>query len=72
LSRKKEDSVKSIRWLAPVSGFFLPVVVVAENMSGSQMYELVKVGWDKLIGEIIKLERDTAFIQCYEDTCKFW
>jgi len=46
-------------------------VVVAENMSGSQMYELVKVGWDKLIGEIIKLERDTAFIQCYEDTCKF-
>lgn len=34
------------------------------------MYELVKVGWDKLVGEIIKLERDTAFIQCYEDTCK--
>ena len=33
------------------------------------MYELVKVGWDKLVGEIIKLESDTAFIQCYEDTC---
>lgn len=32
------------------------------------MYELVKVGWDKLVGEIIKLERDTASIQCYEDT----
>ena len=43
-------------------------LVVAEKMSGSQMYELVKVGWDKLVGEIIKLEGDTASIQCYEDT----
>jgi len=34
------------------------------------MYELVKVGWSKLVGEIIKLEGDTASIQCYEDTCK--
>lgn len=32
------------------------------------MYELVKIGWDKLIGEIIKIEGDTASIQCYEDT----
>lgn len=48
----------------------LSLVVVAENMSGSKMYELVKVGWDKLVGEIIKLEGDTASIQCYEDTCK--
>ena len=45
-------------------------VVVGENMSGSKMYELVKIGWDKLVGEIIKLEGDTASIQCYEDTCK--
>lgn len=43
-------------------------LVVAEHMSGAKMYELVKVGWDKLVGEIIKLERDTASIQCYEDT----
>ena len=28
----------------------------------------MKVGWDKLVGEIIKLEGDTASIQCYEDT----
>ena len=34
------------------------------------MYELVKVGWDRLVCEIIKLEGDTASIQCYEDTCK--
>lgn len=32
------------------------------------MYELVKVGWGKLVGEIIKLEGDHASIQCYEDT----
>ena len=50
---------------------FTLIVVVAENMSGSKMYELVKVGWDKLVGEIIKLEGDTASIQCYEDTCKY-
>ena len=43
-------------------------LVVAENMSGSKMYELVKVGWDRLVGEIIKLEGDTASLQCYEDT----
>lgn len=49
---------------------FLCLVIVAENMSGSKMYELVKVGWDKLVGEIIKLVGDTASIQCYEDTCK--
>jgi V-type H+-transporting ATPase subunit A len=43
-------------------------LVVAENMAGAKMFELVKVGWDKLVGEVIKLEGDTASIQCYEDT----
>jgi V-type H+-transporting ATPase subunit A len=43
-------------------------LVVAENMAGAKMYELVKVGWEKLVGEVIKLEKDTASIQCYEDT----
>lgn len=38
------------------------IVVVADHMSGSKMYELVKVGWDKLVGEIIRLEGDTASI----------
>jgi len=42
--------------------------VVAENMSGAGMYELVRVGHDKLVGEIIKLVGDTASIQCYEET----
>ena len=47
------------------------IVVIAEGMSGAAMYELVRVGHHKLVGEIIKLEGDTASIQVYEDTCKF-
>lgn len=43
-------------------------LVVADKMSGAKMFELVKVGWNKLVGEIIKLEGDTASIQCYEET----
>ena len=43
-------------------------LVVAENMAGAKMFELVKVGWSKLVGEIIKLDGDTASIQCYEET----
>ena len=29
-------------------------LVVAENMAGAKMYELVKIGWSKLVGEVIK------------------
>ena len=43
-------------------------VIVADGMRGTQMYEVVKVGNDKLIGEIIELEGDTATIQVYEET----
>lgn len=43
-------------------------VVVAENMKGSQMYEVVKVGDEKLTGEIIQLKDDRAVIQVYEET----
>eukprot|EP00010_Vexillifera_abyssalis_P004343 CAMPEP_0201552458 /NCGR_PEP_ID=MMETSP0173_2-20130828/16611_1 /ASSEMBLY_ACC=CAM_ASM_000268 /TAXON_ID=218659 /ORGANISM="Vexillifera sp., Strain DIVA3 564/2" /LENGTH=621 /DNA_ID=CAMNT_0047962951 /DNA_START=78 /DNA_END=1943 /DNA_ORIENTATION=+ len=43
-------------------------VVVAEQMRGAAMYELVRVGNDELVGEIIRLEKDTATIQVYEDT----
>ena len=38
-------------------------------MTGSAMYELVRVGAQELVGEIIRLEGDTATIQCYEETC---
>jgi len=37
-------------------------------MSGAAMYELVRVGNQNLVGEIIKLEGDTATIQVYEET----
>jgi len=43
-------------------------VVIAERMNGAAMYELVRVGHDELVGEIIKLEGDTATIQTYEET----
>jgi len=43
-------------------------VVVAEFMSGAAMYELVRVGNEELVGEIIRLEGDTATIQVYEET----
>lgn len=45
-------------------------VVVANNMGGSAMYELVRVGADKLIGEIIRLEADTATIQVRGCCCR--
>ncbi|EHP89070.1 ATP synthase subunit A [Methanotorris formicicus] len=43
-------------------------VVVAEGMKGAQMYEVVKVGEEKLTGEIIQLQGDKAVIQVYEET----
>jgi V/A-type H+-transporting ATPase subunit A len=43
-------------------------VVVASQMLGARMYELVKVGTAGLIGEIIRIEADTATIQVYEET----
>lgn len=43
-------------------------VVKASGMHGVQMYELVRVGDEGLIGEVIELERDIATIQVYEET----
>ena len=43
-------------------------LIIAERMAGAKMFELVKVGWQKLVGEIIKLDKDKASIQCYEET----
>ncbi|HIH40275.1 MAG TPA: V-type ATP synthase subunit A, partial [Halobacteria archaeon] len=40
----------------------------AEGMKGSAMYEVVKVGEEKLLGENIGLNGDQASIQVYEDT----
>jgi len=43
-------------------------VVVAKDVLGAKMYELVRVGEEKLIGEIIRVEGDRAVIQVYEET----
>lgn len=43
--------------------FCCSTVVIAENMTGSAINELVRVGHFGLVGEIIRLEGDTATIQ---------
>ncbi len=43
-------------------------VVEAKGMSQAVMYELVEVGKDRLIGEIIRLAGDKATIQVYQNT----
>ena len=37
-------------------------------MTGARMYDVVRVGDEGLMGEVIRLEGDTATIQVYEDT----
>jgi V/A-type H+-transporting ATPase subunit A len=43
-------------------------LVVADEMSGTRMYDVVRVGEKRLVGEIIELKGDTASIQVYEET----
>ncbi|NQU38654.1 MAG: V-type ATP synthase subunit A, partial [Lentisphaerae bacterium] len=46
--------------------------VIAEGMAGVGLYEVVRVGPEGLLGEVIRLDGDTAFIQVYEDTTGLW
>lgn len=43
-------------------------LIIAEDMKGAQVYEIVEIGEEGLIGEIIGLEGDRAMIQAHEDT----
>ncbi|MEO0096156.1 MAG: V-type ATP synthase subunit A [candidate division WOR-3 bacterium] len=43
-------------------------LVIAKNVTGARMYDVVRVSNERLIGEIIGLEGDRASIQVYEDT----
>jgi V/A-type H+-transporting ATPase subunit A len=43
-------------------------LVIAKDMKGSQVYEIVEIGEEGLVGEIIGLEEDKAIIQAHEDT----
>lgn len=59
-----DDKESNLGYIFGVSG----PVVVANKMAGSAMYELVRVGYLQLVGEIIRLEGDLATIQVYEET----
>ena len=43
-------------------------LVVAEGMREANMFDVVRVGKDRLIGEIIEMRGDRASIQVYEET----
>ncbi len=43
-------------------------LVVAAGCLGAKMYDMVRIGEMGLIGEIIELKEDKAYIQVYEDT----
>ncbi|MCS7099722.1 MAG: V-type ATP synthase subunit A [Sulfolobales archaeon] len=43
-------------------------LVVAEGLAGVMMYEVVRVGDEGLIGEVIAIRGDRVFIQVYEET----
>ncbi|MBN2378391.1 V-type ATP synthase subunit A [candidate division WOR-3 bacterium] len=57
---KKEDVGRIVKVAGPL--------VIAEGMSTSRMYDVVKVSDKRLVGEIIELEGDRASIQVYEET----
>lgn len=50
--------------LARISG----PVVVAKDLYGAKMYDVVRVGEEKLVGEIIKIVGNECVVQVYEDT----
>ena len=43
-------------------------VAVAKDLEGADMFDVVRIGEMGLVGEIIRLEGNTAQIQVYEDT----
>ncbi len=54
----KEGTIKSIA--GPL--------VIGKGMKGCEMYEVVRIGNEGLMGETIRLDGDEAYIQSYEDT----
>ena len=42
-------------------------IVYAEGLDGCGLYDVVDVGKNKLIGEIIRLDKGNATIEVYED-----
>jgi V/A-type H+-transporting ATPase subunit A len=50
------------------TGRIVGPVVQAREAVGVEMLELVFVGEERLVGEVVRLKGDTAWIQVYEDT----
>ncbi len=59
------DEARSLRGI--VSRVAGPTVI-ARSMAGARMGEVVRVGLAGIMGEIIRLDGENAFIQTYEDT----
>ena len=45
-------------------------LVVAENIKNAKMFDVVEVGEQRLIGEIVELRENKAAIQVYEEIVK--
>ncbi len=43
-------------------------LVIADDMMGSEVYEIVQIGKEGIVGEVIGLEGNKAVIQAHEDT----
>jgi V/A-type H+/Na+-transporting ATPase subunit A len=43
-------------------------LIIAEDLPDAKMYEVVRIGDEKLFGEIIEMHGKQFFIQCYEET----
>jgi V/A-type H+/Na+-transporting ATPase subunit A len=43
-------------------------LVIADGMRGTRVYEVVEIGEERIIGEVIGLEHDKAIIQAHEET----
>lgn len=64
MKAEREPKESEYGYVFSVSG----PVVVAERMIGCAMYELVRVGHDSLVGEVIRIDADKATVQVYEET----
>jgi len=60
----KENIQHNIGKIVKVAG----PLVVAQGIENAQMYEVVKIGNEKIVGEVIRVQGDNVFIQVYEET----
>jgi len=64
MENKTEENQPALGQIKRVTG----PLVVAFNIPQAKMYEVVKVGKEKIIGEVIRIEGEDVYIQVYEDT----